>query len=79
VRANVDALLVNRGPASAVRRQTVEILEEFHNQPGFLLGCGIVAYDGNPEFVHAIRQTIDDLAAGKLDFEKEFALAGERG
>ncbi len=78
VRANVDALLVNRGPASAIRRQAVEILKEFHNQPGFLLGCGIVAYDGNPEFVHAIRQTLDDLAAGTLDFEKECASVREK-
>lgn len=71
VRANVDALLVNRGPASAVRRQAVEILRQFHTHPGFLLGCGVVAYDGNPEHVHAIRSVMDDLAAGRLDFERE--------
>lgn len=71
VRANVDALLVNRGPASAVRRQAVEILRQFHTHPGFLLGCGVVAYDGNPEHVHAIRSVLDDLAAGRLDFERE--------
>lgn len=71
VRANVDALLVNRGPASAVRRQAVEILRQFHTHPGFLLGCGVVAYDGNPDHVHAIRSVLDDLAAGRLDFERE--------
>jgi uroporphyrinogen decarboxylase len=74
VRANVDALLVNRGPASAVRRQAVEILKQFHNQPGFLLGCGVVAYDGDPEFAHAIRRVLDDLAANRLDFERELSL-----
>ncbi len=73
VRANVDALLVNRGPAAAVRRQAVEILKNFHAHPGFLLGCGVVAYDGNPEHVHAIRRTLDELAAGTLDFEKELS------
>jgi uroporphyrinogen decarboxylase len=71
VRANVDALLLNRGPAAAVRHQAVEILKDFHNQPGFLLGCGVVAYNGVPEFVHAIRQARDDLAANRLDFERE--------
>ncbi|MBN9658399.1 MAG: hypothetical protein J0H49_09485 [Acidobacteria bacterium] len=71
VRANVDALLVNRGPASAVRRQAVEILRQFHTHPGFLLGCGVVAYDGNPRYVQAIRSVLDDLAAGRLDFEGE--------
>lgn len=74
VRANVDALLVNRGPAAAVRRQAVEILRDFHNHPGFLLGCGVVAYDGVPEYVHAIRQALDDLASNRLDFERELSI-----
>jgi uroporphyrinogen decarboxylase len=73
VRANVDALLVNRGPVEAVRKQAVGILKEFHAQPGFMLGCGVVAYDGPAEMVHEIRRTIDDLAAGTLDFERELA------
>ena len=73
VRANVDALLVNRGPAAAVRRQAVEILRDCHDHPGFLLGCGVVAYDGVPEYVHAIRHALDDLAAGRLDFERELS------
>jgi len=73
IRANVDALLVNRGPASAVRRRAVEMLQAFHAHRGFMLGCGVVAYDGNPEHVHAIRQAIEDLAAGRLDFERELS------
>jgi uroporphyrinogen decarboxylase len=76
VRANVDALLVNRGPAAAIRRQAVEILENFHTQPGVLLGCGVVGYDCNPDHVQAIRTVLDDLAAGRLDFEREKAQAG---
>lgn len=73
VRANVDALLVNRGPVEAIRRQAVEILSEFHRHPGFLLGCGVLGHDGNPEHVHAIRQTLDELAAGTLSFEAELS------
>jgi uroporphyrinogen decarboxylase len=72
-RANVDALLVNRGPASTVRRQAMEILKDCKDQPGFLLGCGVVAYDGNAEHVHAISQAIADVAAGHVDFERELA------
>ncbi len=78
VRANVDALLVNRGPVSEIRRQAVEILKEHHDHPGFLLGCGILCHDGNPDHVNAIRFVLDELAAGTLDFDKELALAEER-
>lgn len=75
VRANINALLVNSGPASAVRRQAVEILKSYQHHPGLLLGCGVVAYDGVPEHVHAIRQVIEELAANTLDFERELAQA----
>jgi uroporphyrinogen decarboxylase len=75
VRANVDALLVNRGPVAAIRRQAVEILENFYMRPGFLLGCGVLGYDCNPEHVHSIRSVLDDLAAGRLDFGRELGQA----
>ena len=71
VRANIDALLVNRGPVADIRLQALAILKRFHHHPGFLLGCGVMGYDGNPEHIHAIRQTLDDLAAGTLDFETD--------
>ena len=73
VRANVDALLVNRGPAAAIRRQALEILRDFAKHPGFLLGCGIVAYDGKPEWVLEISRAIREVAAGNVDFERELA------
>lgn len=79
VRANVDARLVNMGPMAEIRRQAVEILRDFHEQPGFLLGCGVVGYDGNPNHVHAIRQVLDELASGALDFERELEVAGQEG
>jgi hypothetical protein len=40
-----------------------------------LLGCGVVGYDCNPDHVHSIRSVLDDLAAGRLDFEREKAQA----
>ena len=73
VRANVDALLVNRGPVAAIRRQAMEILHAYHRHPGFLLGCGIVPYNGQAEHVHAIRQAILDVASGDVNFERELA------
>jgi uroporphyrinogen decarboxylase len=73
VRANVDAVLVNRGPVSAIRRQALEILKDHHGHPGFLLGCGVVGYDCKKEHVLAIKQCLDELAAGALDFDKELA------
>ena len=78
VRANVDAILVNRGPAAAIRRQAMEILSDCRDHPGFLLGCGVVAYDADPSHVLAIRQAIEDVAANTVDFERELApLPGE--
>jgi len=73
-RVNVDALLVNRGPAAAVRRAALEVLKQCGGQPGLLLGCGVVAYDGNPEHVLAIRQAIADYTAGDIDLERELAV-----
>jgi uroporphyrinogen decarboxylase len=73
VRANVDAILVNRGPAAAVRRQAMEILKDCHDHPGFLLGCGVVDYNGTRGYVMAIHEAITDVAAGRVDFERELA------
>lgn len=73
VRANVDAILVNNGPVSAIRRQAVRILSRFHDHPGFLIGCGVLDYRGRAEHVLAIRDVISELAAGRLDFERELS------
>jgi uroporphyrinogen decarboxylase len=66
-RANVDPVLVNRGPADAVYREALRILDACRGQPGFLLGCGVVAYDTLPEHVLAIRRAIEDRAADSAD------------
>lgn len=70
-RANVDAVLVNTGPREAIRKQAVEILRDCHDHPGFLLGCGVVAFDGNRDYVMAIKEAIEEAAAGTLDYEAE--------
>jgi uroporphyrinogen decarboxylase len=75
VRANVDARLVNTGPVEEIRRQALEILRQAKDHPGFLLGCGVVAYDGNAEYVNAIRRAIDDVAAGTVDWDRELGAA----
>lgn len=62
-RANVDARLVHSGPPEAVYGRAMEILEECGRHPGFLLGCGVVAYDTEPENVLAIRRAIEVYAA----------------
>ena len=74
VRANVDARLVNTGPVDAIRRQALEILKQAKDHPGFLLGCGVVAYDGKAEYVNAIRQAILDVAAGTVDWDRELGV-----
>lgn len=76
-RANVDAVLVNTGPADAIRRQALEILKECKDHPGFLLGCGVVAYDGKAEYVDAILQAIKDVASGSVDWERELGGAAQ--
>jgi hypothetical protein len=48
-------------------------LRECEDHPGFLLGCGVVAYNGRPEYVNAIRQAIEDVAAGAVDWDRELA------
>jgi uroporphyrinogen decarboxylase len=68
VRANVDARLIHSGPVAAIREQSLEILRDFHNHPGFLLGCGVVAYDCPAEHTHAILDAIKDVARGAVDF-----------
>ncbi len=58
-RASVDARLVHQGTPAAIRREGLRILEAAGRQPGFLFGCGVVAYDTPPENVLALRQALD--------------------
>lgn len=57
-RASVDARLVHSGPIEAIRSRAAQILKECEQHPGFLLGCGVVAYDTPPEHILAIREAI---------------------
>jgi len=58
-RVSVDARLVHRGPPAAIRAEGLRILEAAGGQPGFLFGCGVVAYDTPPENVLALREALD--------------------
>ena len=51
----------------------MEILKDCHDHPGFLLGCGVVDYNCPAEYVMAIREAIDDVARGPVDFDRELA------
>ncbi len=57
-RANVDARLIHHGPPEAIRREAVRIASQCRDFPGFLLGCGVVAYDCPPEHVLALREAL---------------------
>jgi uroporphyrinogen decarboxylase len=62
IRANVDSLLVNRGPVEEIKEQAREILREYRDHPGFLLGCGIACWDCNPDHVKAISEVITEMS-----------------
>ncbi len=58
-RASVDARLVHRGPADAIREAASDILRRVGDYPGLLLGCGVVAYDTPAAHVLAIREALE--------------------
>lgn len=61
-RINVDARLVNRGPVEAILNDARATLAEYGNTPGLLFGCGVIAYDTQPEYGLAVRQAIEEFA-----------------
>jgi uroporphyrinogen decarboxylase len=60
LRASVDARLVHAGPRQAIRAEARRILEAGSGAPGFLFGCGVVAYDCDEEHVIALREARDE-------------------
>jgi uroporphyrinogen decarboxylase len=60
LRASVDARLVHAGPPQAIRAEARRILEAAAGQPGFLVGCGVVAYDCEPRNVIVLRDARDE-------------------
>jgi uroporphyrinogen decarboxylase len=62
LRASVDARLVHAGPRESIRAEARRILEAAAEQPGFLFGCGVVAYDCEPRNVIALREVRDEFA-----------------
>ena len=63
LRANVDARLVHRGTPDEIRAEGLRILREAGPGPGFLFGCGVVAYDCDPANVLALREARDEFCS----------------
>ena len=59
-RVSVDARLVHRGSAAAIRAEARRLLDAARGQPGLLFGCGVVAYDTPVENVLALREALDE-------------------
>ncbi|MGZ5479159.1 MAG: uroporphyrinogen decarboxylase family protein, partial [Candidatus Aminicenantales bacterium] len=62
LRASVDARLVHTGRPGKIREEARGILHQMAGQPGFLFGCGVVAYDCDPRNVIALREVRDEFA-----------------
>lgn len=62
-RANVDARLVHRGGPDEIRAEALRILRAAGREPGFLFGCGVVAYDCDPANVLALREARDEFCS----------------
>ena len=62
LRASVDARLVHTGRPGKIREEARGILHQMVGQPGFLFGCGVVAYDCDPRNVIALREARDEFA-----------------
>lgn len=62
LRVSVDARLVHTGRPGRIREEARGILHEMVGQPGFLFGCGVVAYDCDPRNVIALREARDEFA-----------------
>jgi uroporphyrinogen decarboxylase len=60
-RANVRAQLVHSGPVEEIRRRSIEILGDCAGYPGFLFGCGVVAYDCPAEHVLVMREALEEI------------------
>jgi len=58
-RASVDARLVHAGPPEAIRAASRAVLETGKDHPGFLFGCGVVAYNCDPAHVGALRDSLE--------------------
>jgi len=61
-RANVDARLVHRGRPEDIKAEALRILRATAGEPGFLFGCGVVAYDCDSANVLALREARDEFS-----------------
>jgi uroporphyrinogen decarboxylase len=60
-RANIDPRLLHRGPRKEIRAAAERILAEGKDQPGFLFGSGVVAFDCPPDHVLEMRLALESV------------------
>jgi len=65
-RASVDARLVHRAGPAEIRDEGLRILETAGREPGFLFGCGVVAYDTPTANVLALRAALEEWTRGTV-------------
>jgi len=63
LRASVDARLVHGGDEAAIREAARRLLARAGRHPGFLFGCGVIAYDTPTSHVLALREALDEFAS----------------
>ncbi|MDH4197561.1 MAG: hypothetical protein OEW05_09160, partial [Candidatus Aminicenantes bacterium] len=62
-RGSVDARLVHRGDETDIREAARRLLARAGQHPGFLFGCGVVAYDTPTHHVLALREALEEFAS----------------
>ena len=62
LRASVDARLVHTGRPDRIKEEARRILGLIAGHPGVLFGCGVVAYDCDPQNGLALREARDESA-----------------
>ena len=65
LRVSVDSRLVHRGRPEEIKSEGLRILGATAGQPGLLFGCGVVAYDCDPENVLALREARDEFCGSQ--------------
>ncbi len=69
-RGSVDARLVHHGNEASIRAAARRLLARAGRHPGFLFGCGVVAYDCPPRHVLALREALEEHAASAPDEQR---------
>ena len=66
-RGSVDARLVHHGDEAGIREAARRLLSRAGRHPGFLFGCGVVAYDTPTRHVLALREALEEFASSPAE------------